>query len=583
MGKDLPKGFVLDDTGISADLPTGFTIDPEVETASEQDLVQGPVKEDFSAKDAIKNSAEQFLKTSAQIGKGYPLLETALGSLTALYGRPLSGLAGLAGTVKDVDTGDKWRQAVENLLVYKPQTQEGKSFASMLSQPFAKWEEAGSKLGDAVMETTNSPAAATIASTWFKALPEVIGYAAMHPDFSFKVNRTPEIEAAVKKGVMQGVKPKVSGKVNAKANAKYLAEAEEGILDIAENANKIVLKDEAGYVKDVGIPETMEEFSSAIEQRKRPIYEEYTNLLEEATNKPKRRSLAYPLREGEKVIFDEQGKGVAIEGAAQDVAQIIDYTKIADELLKVEKDRALNTHFKAVPKFAKARITQLVGEDAFDYLKSNNLSSFKKVPKQLIESPKLYPLDIQNAIKDFNFAQQRFKNKPSNFTHGQAKIDALIANNYRKNLNDFILDQTGESYQGLKNKYRSLLTLEEDVAKAAFREAKKVDPTMLNFSDVFTGYHVLEGLATMSPTKVGASMSARVLSAIARKRANANNIVKKMFKDVKTQVEKQKLDNFKATQKSRVKDYILDKAVTGTLTAEQVKAYQELKRRGELE
>ncbi len=127
----------------------------------------------------FKKGLKEAVKTTKQIGKVYPVMETLANLATMAYGLPVSGLAGLikgtiSGTEFDVEAAKKASDATAKALIYQPQTEDGKEFLETSMYPVAQLEHGAGKAGDWTLKKTGSPAAATAVHTGIMAAPMLL-------------------------------------------------------------------------------------------------------------------------------------------------------------------------------------------------------------------------------------------------------------------------------------------------------------------------------------------------------------------------------------------------------------------------
>lgn len=131
---------------------------------------------DIEQSDPPENGA---LKTLRAIGEAYPVLETGANLVTQGVALPVAGLAGLGALatnamgLTEADPGNVVH-AVGGALTYQPRTDLGQHLTRTAMYPFEKLAEAGRAAGNATLEATGSPAAATVVDTAINALPMAI-------------------------------------------------------------------------------------------------------------------------------------------------------------------------------------------------------------------------------------------------------------------------------------------------------------------------------------------------------------------------------------------------------------------------
>jgi len=152
--------------------------------------------------------------------------------------------------------------------------------------------------------------------------------------------------------------------------------------------------------------------------------------------------------------------------------------------------------------------------------------------KPTIAYKEFTPEQVQNAIKSYNASLKAFYKNPSYNTAKKAYVDSIIVNNLRKSIDDQITGATGQSYQALKNKYGALKSLEEEVGHRLVIDNRKNPKGLLDFSDVFTGYHAIRGILTLDPATITASGGGKALAWLYKRGNMPNTQIKKMFNTV---------------------------------------------------
>lgn len=136
----------------------------------------------FTPTDDNDNPSERpsQLKTVAQNNPLTAVGETAANLGSQLISIPAAGLAGIATAagnklgLTDKDPVDVVH-SVGNALTYQPRGEMGKAATSLVQYPFEKLAEGGQMAGDATLNATGSPLAATAVDTAVNALPMVLG------------------------------------------------------------------------------------------------------------------------------------------------------------------------------------------------------------------------------------------------------------------------------------------------------------------------------------------------------------------------------------------------------------------------
>ena len=138
--------------------------------------------------------------------------------------------------------------------------------------------------------------------------------------------------------------------------------------------------------------------------------------------------------------------------------------------------------------------------------------------------------EAQEAVKIANSRLEAFYKKPEYNNAAKVQIDALVANNIRKELDDAIEAAVGDGYQELKNAYGALRTIEKEVNHRMIVDARKAPNGLLDHYSVFTGYEAVRGILEMKPTVFASATAARLIQEGLKFRNNPNNIIASMFK-----------------------------------------------------
>jgi hypothetical protein len=143
--------------------------------------MQAPVVETPVKPDGPLTRAAKLIEVAAPIAAptATGVAETAAQIVTGL---PAAAAGTVAGTVEAIKEGDinKFPEEfhrVADKYTYQPRTTPGKKLSSAVAYPFAKAEEFGGKVGEAVLDATDDPRAATVVHTAVAGVPYVAGYA----------------------------------------------------------------------------------------------------------------------------------------------------------------------------------------------------------------------------------------------------------------------------------------------------------------------------------------------------------------------------------------------------------------------
>ena len=437
------------------------------------------------------------MKTMQNVGQVYPAVETAANLGTMSYGLPVSGLAGAVGGITggtpedvdvepeftagigyDLDQANRVREAVDNALIYKPQTEAGQELLKATTYPFQKLEELGEYAADPIADA-GYPNAAAAVKTGIQGAPMALPFAkrgVTKARTMFKpASKTLDfrIISAIDKGIEKGVKPGIGGKKTHAQMEAYLEKARTSVMEIVRNKDGLALSDGKGGIWD-GLPETARHMSQAISQTKRTVFEVFDAINREAG------------RVGAEVVLEK-------------IAKDLDYIANKPEIFDVNP---------AVAKYAKA------------------------YADRLRDRGKYSTMEAQDVIASINNNLEAFYKNPNYESASMAFIDSLVVNNLRKSLDSVIENTTGKQYQSVKNTYGALKSIEADVTKRAAQDATKAPKNILDFTDVFTGYHAARGILSLDPTTLGAAISANWVKRAWKRVNDPNRRIKEMFSEV---------------------------------------------------
>lgn len=283
----------------------------------------------------------------------------------------------------------------------------------------------------------------------------------------------------IKKKYEKGVRPTVVGKGSEPLMQKASARQQSAVESILSNKDKLKLTDEYGEPV-AGTPQTLRQFSQAIDQTKGNIFAKYDAMAKAA------------------------GKGGAV----------VDMTPIASELRKMATGKAVNT---AAPGTAKY-IADLA--DRFDGVT-------------------MTPIEAQEAITIYNKKLEAYFKNPSPDTANTAGVDSVVADRLRGRLDAAIESLEGPGYQQLKRQYGALKSIEKEVAHRTIVDARKNNKGLADLiGDVASAGEIAIALTTASPTAAlrgGAIQAAKVWW---KHRNDPNVIVREMFKKADRLVQK---------------------------------------------
>ncbi len=273
----------------------------------------------------------------------------------------------------------------------------------------------------------------------------------------------------------KSIKPSVSGKGTASKIADSNARVVDGLKAISENKANLEFTDAEGNVIKGESPKSVGQLSEAIDQTKKSIYEKYDALATQA---------------GE--------KGVRVNGR-----------QVAMELDPVITNKAL----------------QITNPDAIAYAKATQ--------ERLWKNGELDAKTAQEVIQNYNAELKSFYRNPVYGMSSKVQIDAMVANQIRKALDDGITNATGEQYQALKNQYGALSSMEKDVAKRASTLSKGAPSGIVNtLTNITSGAELVNGLITMSPAKIMTSGAMKAMQLYMKYLNNPDVGIQKIFSEM---------------------------------------------------
>jgi len=531
------------------------------------------------------------MTTMENIGRVLPVADAAATMVTGAYGVPLSGLAGLAGgaygaiTGKDpLETAEKWRQSTEDVFVHKGMTPGGQQITEAASYPQLEFIEPTARFagkqaeqmgypmvgaaihsgisgaGDLLLGKTGSWAAggagnllskgkvgsvrAKVSDTVGK-VKDKIGEKSVKQRLGMEVEPykaptvkteapksklSPETKAFVDKKTANILGVTGKDKTTVSSRKQYLAKAESGYLTVLDNAPETVFKDLDG--KTTRLPETVEALADGVDKSKKLVFDEYNSMMEEGGAAVTERPVTFPQnkRRGETwKPTDKDGKGGPVWQKSD--AEI----KYGGTINKIKKHVHGN---RAKRQFAKKTI-----EYADD-----RIADLKREPIATLA-------EGQESIKVLNESLSAYYRDPNPKTAGRAFVDALIADDVRKQMDSIIERTTGDNYLPVRKKYEALRAIENDVGKAVLKEARRIKGNSLaDFTNVYGNMEAVLSAISHSPTGL---VKAAIIKKAARKELLAkdpNRMVKKLF---------QKLDENRVKPSPKLPPGVVPTAIAG--------------------
>lgn len=458
-----------------------------------------PIQEQPST---LENMAGGALETAENIGKVYPMAETAANLVTSSYGVPISGLAGLFALPWGLDKAKGVVEDVQKALVYQPQTEGGKQLAEVTTYPLQKLDQVGGYVGGK-LEEAGYPNLGATAHTAIAGAPAIVAGAkiGLKPSPAKALAKVDaELTKTINVGINKSIRPSVVKKEIHGQVRKYRRQARTTVEEIIKNRDNLNMIDESG-AKVSGLPKTVDQFAQAIEQTKRSIFEKYDALAKET----------------------------------QTVGVKVDLNAIGKELDIIINSRPMQNHHPSVVKYAKSMKAKLVEQIHQKQVNTGIVDAYgrpiTRIQKTKTGQGHYTAMETQEAIQMSNRTLKEYYRNPTPNNSGKAYVDAMIANRLRKNLDVAIEQVTGKDYQALKNKYGAMRTIESDVTKRSIVDARKNIKGLIDFSDVYTGYHIVKGILAAEPSTVAGGVAAKGIARYMKWRNEPNRIVKNMFED----------------------------------------------------
>lgn len=453
---------------------------------------------EFSRAEGLTDEERTVLEGVSAMQKGWPGIELLGSAVTSAAAVPVSGLVGAGVTaLKGPEAGADIMRKMQEELIYRPQTAEGQKLANLAAYPFQKLSEQADRAGQATLEATGSPLAATAVATAIEGAPDIAGAIA-----SLRSPKPNSIgfDRAVERGISKGIKPSFTKRKTPWQRTKYSSASSEVVKDIVDNLDQIELLDpETGSFVRGKLPETVDDFAQAIAQRKSNIYQIYDQMKKEASG---------------------QGASLKLQGLEKELDSIINAPGLQDL-------------FKETVNYAKQVKQDLVRKTTLEPVDTGVLDSrgqnvIRMEPKTTGRGE--YTLaDAQKTLENLNDSLKAFEANPSPQNYGRALVDRTVADYLRTQLDKEISNYSGPGYQELRKMYSDYKKVELDVNRRANQLAGRANYGIFDLSNVFTGYHVIESLINTNPSKLVAGVGSRLISEKYKAKTDPNLIIGDMF------------------------------------------------------
>jgi len=284
----------------------------------------------------------------------------------------------------------------------------------------------------------------------------------------------PEVKATIVKGFDVAIKPNLSSKQTPVQLGRYNEQVARSIDTITNNrANLSYVDDATGETVTGRLPENLKEYVEALEQTKQTIFQQYDDIA----------------------------------AKAGEVGAQVDTIAVANQLDEILNSKSL----------------KLSNPEAIRYA--------EEVRGRLLSTRNLSTVDAQDVIRNYNKSLEAFYRNPTPEGLTRNAVDAMVANNLRKALDDEIAGITGAQYQALKSDYASLKTVERDIMRAFNRDARRNTKGLIDFTDVLTGGQVVSGILSMNPAIIGQGLAGKAVSTAIKIVNDPNRKVKQIFQE----------------------------------------------------
>lgn len=247
------------------------------------------------------------------------------------------------------------------------------------------------------------------------------------------------------------------------------------------------------YMKDA------EEAFKIISQRKPEIMLEDEGI-KVAKNPETRKELLDALNETKKKVFEEYHSAAVQAG---EKGATFDSTPILSELDRVSNDLKYSPEIRNYASQLKSDLGELTGQ-----------------------SPEV----VEARIADLNNSLSGFYD--GRVSKAKAQVDASVASLMRQQQDSLIEGTTGVQYQALKNQYKSLKTIESDLARQVNLEARKSATGLSGLTDIFTGGDLFSGILTSNPTLILRGLAGKGIQKAYKYLNDPNRYIKNAFQEL---------------------------------------------------
>lgn len=286
---------------------------------------------------------------------------------------------------------------------------------------------------------------------------------------------TPEAKSAIVDAYTRSIKPNFNQLTSPQKQFAYQSNINTSLASIVANKQNLQFVDEAtGETVTGRTPQNLKEYTEAIDQTKRAIFDEYNTIAEQA---------------GEAGAF-------------------VDNVRVANAL------------------------DEIIGSNRLRVSSPETIRYADELKQTLLRTPRLSVLEAQDIIADFNNQLSAFYSKASPDAFSQTAVKALVANQLRQAVDESISALDGALYQTIKSEYGALKAIERDVMRAYLRDARRNVKGLVDFTDIFSAGQVVSGVLAFNPAMIAQGVAQKAVAAGIKTLNDPNRAVKKMFEQM---------------------------------------------------
>ena len=294
------------------------------------------------------------------------------------------------------------------------------------------------------------------------------------------------INKVIRETMSKAIKMTSKNKSDWQGIEKSFSKANDAVTSIINNKHLFTYVDESGNVVGEGLPKSMDQFVQAISQTKQFLFSQYDALA-----------------------TDAEKKGFSV-----------DLDPISKKLDAIASDPVILKFRPEVAEYAQHRAVDI-----------------------LSGSSTLTPSEAQKGIATLNDGLKPYYANPGYEGAHRIWIDEMIARDMRSGLDDAVARATGENakYQGLKNLYGSLSTIEPEVSHRAIVFGRQNVKGMPDYvSNPISVASAIRGIMTSNPVALAEAAGVWAAKKATKNANNADRMVSSMFEKVASEMERQK-------------------------------------------